>query len=956
MALPSKSIVIKGARQHNLKNLDLEIPRDRLVVITGLSGSGKSSLAFDTLYAEGQRRYVESLSTYARQFLEQMDKPDVESITGLSPAIAIEQRTTSHNPRSTVGTVTEVYDYLRLLYARVGHPHCYRCGKPIAAQTAQNIVDRLLTLPAGTAVHLLAPVVRDRKGECRREIEEMVRQGFVRARIDGTVRDLSAPITLAKTRKHTIEVVVDRILVKEGIAGRLTDSVELALKVGDGLLLASVTSAGGEKEEFLFSEKMACLDCGISLPELSPRMFSFNSPHGACPPCGGLGSRRVIDPDSVVSDPRLTIRQGAIAPWAKKSSLAFHQNLEAVADHYGFDLNAPFGKLDERARRLLLYGSGGEKIRFWYERGGRRHTYEKEFEGVIPALERRYREAELTEDREEIERFMGVRPCEACGGMRLRPESLAVTVEDLSIGQVCRLSIAGALRFFQDVHLTALEAEISRRVLKEIRDRLGFMVNVGLDYLTLDRAAGTLSGGEAQRIRLATQIGSGLVGVLYILDEPSIGLHPRDNRRLLETLKSLRDLGNTVIVVEHDRDTILAADTIVDLGPGAGIQGGYLVAFGSPAEILRHPDSLTGHFLSGRRKIPVPAKRRFPGERWLSLLGVKENNLKDIDVSIPVGLFTGITGVSGSGKSTLLMDVLYKALARELYHAGDRPGSYREIHGLEHIEKVVAIDQSPIGRTPRSNPATYTGVFTEIRSLFAQVPAARRRGFGPGRFSFNVKGGRCEVCQGDGIIKIEMHFLPDVYITCEACKGKRFNRDTLEILYKGRTIAEVLEMTVEEAREFFSPVPRVKEKLDILDQVGLGYLKLGQSATTLSGGEAQRIKLAKELSRRSTGRTVFILDEPTTGLHFADVEKLLEVLNRLVEAGNTVVVIEHNLDVMKAVDYLIDLGPEGGDLGGEVIAVGTPEEVAQIERSYTGQMLRELLSGRLPVTACATSN
>jgi len=674
MAPPSKSIIIKGARQHNLKNLDLEIPRDRLVVITGLSGSGKSSLAFDTLYAEGQRRYVESLSAYARQFLEQMDKPDVEFITGLSPAIAIEQRTTSHNPRSTVGTVTEVYDYLRLLYGRVGHPHCYRCGKPISAQTVQNIVDRLLALPAGSAVQLMAPVVRDRKGEFRREIEEMVRQGFVRARIDGTMRDLSAPIVLPKNRKHSIEVVVDRILIKEGVAGRLTDSVELALKVGDGVLLVSTLGTGGEEEEFLCSEKMACLDCGISIPELSPRLFSFNSPHGACPQCGGLGSRRVIDPDSVISDPRLTIRQGAIAPWAKRSSLAFYQSLAAVADHYGFDLNTPFGEFDERVRRLLLYGSGGEKIRFWYERAGRRQAYEKEFEGVIPALERHYREARSSEDREEMERFMGVRPCEACGGMRLRPESLAVTVGGLSIGQVCRLSLAGALEFFHDVPMTALEAEISRRVLKEIRDRLGFMVNVGLGYLTLDRAAGTLSGGEAQRIRLATQIGSGLVGVLYILDEPSIGLHPRDNRRLLNTLKSLRDLGNTVIVVEHDRDTILSADTIIDLGPGAGIQGGYLVACGSPAEILRHPDSLTGHFLSGRRQIPVPLRRRSARGGWLSLLGVRENNLKDVDVSIPLGVLTGITGVSGSGKSTLLIDVLYRALARELHRAADRPG------------------------------------------------------------------------------------------------------------------------------------------------------------------------------------------------------------------------------------------------------------------------------------------
>jgi excinuclease ABC subunit A len=925
--MASDRIVIRGAREHNLKNIDLEIPRDRLVVITGLSGSGKSTLAFDTIYAEGQRRYVESLSAYARQFLEQMEKPDVDSIEGLSPAISIEQKTTSRNPRSTVGTVTEIYDYLRVLYARVGTPHCPQCGQVIAAQTVQQMVDRVRTLPSGTRIVVLAPVVRGRKGEYRKLLFELRRQGFGRVRVNGTVRDLAEEIDLDKNKKHAIEVVVDRLVVRDTGAARLADSLETALRLAEGVVVVEVPDGG---QAWVFSERLACVRCGISFPEVSPRMFSFNNPYGACPACGGLGTRLELDPDLVVPDPRKSLAKGALAPWAGRESVYFRQTLSVLARKRRFSLETPWKDLSKATRELVLRGSG--------EDGG--------WDGVLGGLERRYKETTSEDTRLEIERYMSERPCPACGGGRLRPESLAVRVGDRAIHQVCALTIKDAGAFFDALALSEREQAIARRVLKEVRERLGFLQNVGLEYLTLDRAAGTLSGGEGQRIRLATQIGSSLVGVLYILDEPSIGLHQRDNRRLLDTLERLRDLGNTVLVVEHDEETIRAADHVIDLGPGAGELGGYVVATGTPAEIMADQKSLTGRYLSRELAIPVPAARRAGTGKTLTVHGAREHNLKGMPVRIPLGTFTCVTGVSGSGKSTLVNDILYRALAQVFHRAQDRPGTHDRIEGLQHLDKVINIDQSPIGRTPRSNPATYTGVFAFIRALFARTPDARARGYAPGRFSFNVKGGRCEACQGDGLVKIEMHFLPDVYVTCEVCKGKRYNRETLEIRYKGRNIAEVLEMTVREALAFFEPVPPVRQKLQTLHDVGLDYIRLGQAATTLSGGEAQRVKLSTELSRRATGRTLYILDEPTTGLHFADIQRLLDVLNQLVAQGNTVVVIEHNLDVVKTADHIVDLGPEGGEAGGRVVAAGTPEQLASdADVSYTGRFLASVLAG-----------
>jgi excinuclease ABC subunit A len=925
--MASDRIVIRGAREHNLKGLDLEIPRDQLVVITGLSGSGKSSLAFDTIYAEGQRRYVESLSAYARQFLEQMEKPEVDSIEGLSPAISIEQKTTSKNPRSTVGTVTEIYDYLRVLFARIGIPHCPTCRRPIAAQTVQQMVDRVLALPAGTRLLVLAPVVRGRKGEYKKLFFDLGRQGYSRVRVNGVIRELGADIDLDRHRKHTIEVVVDRLVVRDTLGSRLSDSLETALKLADGVVQVDLLDGG---EPLLFSERLACAECGVSLPEIAPRMFSFNSPYGACETCSGIGTRWEIDPDRLVPNPRRSLKDGALAAWAGRETVYFRQTLAILAKRHRFALDTPWEKLKKSVRDVVLFGE---------KDGG--------FEGVVAVLERRYRDTESEDARREVEHFMAERPCPACGGSRLRRESLGMRIAGRSIADVVRLTIKEASGFFSALTLTERETVIARRVLKEIRERLGFLRDVGLDYLTLERPAATLSGGEGQRIRLATQIGSSLVGVLYILDEPSIGLHQRDNRRLLETLKRLRDLGNTVLVVEHDEETIRSADFVIDLGPGAGELGGHLVAIGTPDEILANPDSLTGRYLSGALAIPVPAERRKGHGVALVIHNPREHNLTGTNVRIPLGTFTCVTGVSGSGKSTLVNDILYRALAQMLHRAQDRPGAHDRIEGAQHLDKVVDIDQSPIGRTPRSNPATYTGVFTFIRALFARTPDARMRGFQPGRFSFNVKGGRCEACQGDGLVKIEMHFLPDVYVTCDVCKAQRYNRETLDIHYKGKSIAEVLNMTVREALGFFDAVPAIRGKLQTLDDVGLDYIRLGQSATTLSGGEAQRVKLATELSRRATGRTLYILDEPTTGLHFADIQKLLEVLNRLVDHGNTVVIIEHNLDVIKTSDWVIDLGPEGGDEGGRVVAVGTPEEVAaQPERSYTGQFLQPVLRKR----------
>jgi excinuclease ABC subunit A len=935
----SDKIIIRGAREHNLKNISVEIPRDRLVVITGLSGSGKSSLAFDTIYAEGQRRYVESLSAYARQFLEQMEKPDVDTIEGLSPAISIEQKTTSRNPRSTVGTVTEIHDYLRLLFARAGRPHCYQCGKEIQSQTIQQIVDQIMALPPGTRLQLFSPVIRGRKGEYRKEFDHLRKSGYARVRVDGTIRDLSEEISLDKNKKHTLEVLVDRLAVKEGAAKRLADSLGTAMNLSEGIVKVEV--AGGE--ELVFSEKFACVDCGISYPEISPRMFSFNNPYGACPQCDGLGTTNYFDPDLIVPDPDLSIREGAIIPWQGRTSMYFHAILQSLVDHYQIDLYAPFKALSPQLQKIILYGSDGEQIKFYHDRGEQRHFYYRDFEGVIPQLERRYRETDSEIIREEMEKYMNLRPCPVCQGARLRKESLFVKVGGLNIHEVTEKSIRHALDFFARLELNPREREIARRILKEISERLGFLLNVGLDYLTLSRSSATLSGGESERIRLATQIGSGLVGVLYILDEPSIGLHQRDNARLLATLKRLRDLGNTILVVEHDEETIREADYVLDLGPGAGVHGGELVFQGTPQGLLQSEASLTGKYLSGKLKIPVPERRRKSRGRYLALVGASENNLKDITVKIPLGLLTCVTGVSGSGKSTLVIDTLYRGLAQKIYRSKEKPGKVREIQGLSDIDKVIEIDQSPIGRTPRSNPATYTGLFTPIRDLFAQLPESRARGYHAGRYSFNVKGGRCEACGGDGIIKIEMHFLPDIYVTCDVCRGKRYNRETLEVQYKGKNIWDVLDMTVEQALKFFENIPAIRAKLETLTDVGMGYIKLGQQATTLSGGEAQRVKLSRELSKRSTGKTVYILDEPTTGLHFDDIRKLLSVLNRLVESGNTVIVIEHNLEVIKTADHLIDLGPEGGDAGGQVIAEGTPEDLARNPHSYTGQFLKKIL-------------
>jgi excinuclease ABC subunit A len=928
--MASDRIVVRGAREHNLKNIDLEIPRDQLVVITGLSGSGKSTLAFDTIYAEGQRRYVESLSAYARQFLEQMEKPEVDSIEGLSPAISIEQKTTSRNPRSTVGTVTEIYDYLRVLFARIGVPHCPQCGRVISAQTVQQMVDRVLAQPVGSRLLVLAPVVRGRKGEYKKLFFDLRRQGYSRVRVNGTVRELTEEIDLDKNRKHTIEVVVDRLVVRDTVGSRLADSLETALRLADGVAQVDVVTADGTPagSSMTFSERLACADCGISLPEVSPRMFSFNSPYGACESCAGLGTRYEIDPERLVPDPERSLRQGALAPWAARESPYFKQTLQVLAKRYKFSLDTPWKALKKAVRDVVLHGD---------REGG--------FEGVVKVLERRYRDTESEDGRREIEFFMAERACPDCGGARLRRESLGLTIAGRSIADVVRFTIKEATRFFEALALNEREALIARRVLKEVRERLGFLRDVGLDYLTLDRPAGTLAGGEGQRIRLATQIGSSLVGVLYILDEPSIGLHQRDNRRLLDTLKRLRDLGNTVLVVEHDEETIRSADYVIDLGPGAGEHGGHVVAVGTPDEVMANPTSLTGRYLSGALTIAVPPVRRKGTGSFLVIHNPREHNLKGTGVKIPLGTFTCVTGVSGSGKSTLVNDILYRALAQMLHRAQERPGDHDRIEGAQHLDKVVDIDQSPIGRTPRSNPATYTGLFTFIRTLFARTPDARMRGYQPGRFSFNVKGGRCEACQGDGLVKIEMHFLPDVYVTCDVCKGRRYNRETLEIRYKGRSIADVLEMTVREGLEFFDAVPSIKSKLETLNDVGLDYIRLGQSATTLSGGEAQRVKLATELSRRATGRTLYILDEPTTGLHFADIQKLLDVLNRLVDQGNTVVIIEHNLDVIKTADWIIDLGPEGGDEGGRVVATGPPEAIArQADRSFTGQFLGPVLN------------
>ncbi|MBW2133867.1 MAG: excinuclease ABC subunit UvrA [Deltaproteobacteria bacterium] len=931
-------IRIKGAREHNLKNIDLELPRNKFIVITGVSGSGKSTLAFDTIYAEGQRRYVESLSAYARQFLELMDKPDVDFIEGLSPAIAIEQRRASQNPRSTVATATEIYDYLRLLFARLGTPYCYNCGRPIASQSIPQMVENLMSLPAGRRITILAPVLVNRKGEHHKLLQRLRQEGYTRVRVNGELFDLDEPLSLDKNKRHTIDVVIDRLIIKEGLEPRLTDSLELAGGLSDGVVKVDVV--GGS--ELLFSQRFACESCGISYPELTPQMFSFNSPQGACPECSGLGTQLVIDPELVVPDPELSIRDGAILPWANRNSVYLRHILEALEDHYHFSIRTPFLELAPQLQQVLLYGSGSERINFFFERNGRRIFEPRPFEGVITNLQRRYRETDSGLIREEIERFMTVQPCPACGGARLRREALAVRIDGVNIYDITGYTVGQAKAWFDGLQLSWQQMAIGRRILKEITERLRFLIDVGLDYLTLNRTTASLSGGEAQRIRLATQIGSKLMGVLYILDEPSIGLHQRDNLRLLQTLKTLRDLGNTVIVVEHDADTIRNADFVVDMGPGAGNQGGKVVFSGSPYRLSQDSHSLTGLYLSGARAISIPNQRRTP-QGYLTLEGARGHNLKDLTVSIPLGLLTCVTGVSGSGKSTLIMDTLYWALCQKFYRAKRRPQAYGRLHGLDQIDKVIHIDQSPIGRTPRSNPATYTGLFTLVRELFAQVPEARARGYKPGRFSFNVRGGRCEACNGDGVIKIEMHFLPDVYVNCEVCRGKRFNPSTLEIRYKGKNIAEVLQMTVDQAAEFFHAVPGLRSRLDTLREVGLGYIQLGQPATTLSGGEAQRIKLSRELSRRATGCTLYILDEPTTGLHFADIEKLLLVLNHLVEAGNSVIVIEHNLEVIKTADYVIDLGPEGGDAGGQLVAQGTPEEVARVAGSYTGQYLRPLL-------------
>jgi excinuclease ABC subunit A len=930
-------IVIRGARVHNLKNIDVEIPRNQLVVITGLSGSGKSTLAFDTLYAEGQRRYVESLSAYARQFLEQMERPEVESIEGLSPAIAIDQRSMTRNPRSTVGTVTEIYDYLRLLFAIIGDPFCPQCGHPISSRTLQQIMDVLLRLPQGTTLAIFSPIVRGKKGEYRKELDVLRSDGFVRVRIDGAMKELGEEIKLDRNKHHDIDVLVDRVVIKEGAEKRIIDSLEIASRLSEGII--KVEREGSPP--MVFSQKFSCIDCGFSFPEITPRMFSFNSPQGACPSCSGLGTRRFFDPSFIVPDPSLSLNEGAVLPWKRRGESFLRPVLEGLARHYKFDLDTPFGRLPKWVQHLLLHGSENEKISFRVKVRGRSHVFHQKFEGVIPELERRS-EADGDEV-EELEEFRNESVCPDCEGTRLKREVLSIRVGGRSIAEVTRGSVKEALDFVDHLELSSRSQKIAQGVLKEIQERLKFMMEVGLDYLTLDRTAATLSGGESQRIRLATQIGSSLVGVLYILDEPSIGLHPRDHLRLLETLKRLRDLGNTVIVVEHDEETIRAADHVIDMGPGPGEKGGQVVFGGSPKALMQAAHSLTGQYLSGRLSIPVPESRRSVGNHFLVVRGATANNLKNIDVQIPLGVFTCITGVSGSGKSTLLIDTLYCILAQRLYHSPQRCVPLRDIEGLEHVDKVVHVDQMPIGRTPRSNPATYTGLFQPIRDLFAQLPESKARGYLPGRFSFNVAGGRCEACRGDGMIRVEMHFLPNVYVTCEECHGKRYNRETLDIRYKGKTISEVLEMTAEDANEFFSTLPAIREKLQTLCEVGLGYLRLGQPATTLSGGEAQRIKLARELSKRETGRTVYILDEPTTGLHFADIQRLLDVLNRLTNRGNTVVVIEHNMEVIKSADYIIDLGPEGGEKGGEVVACGTPEELVRNPISYTGQFLKRKL-------------
>lgn len=938
--MANDKIVVKGARAHNLKNIDVTIPRDKFVVLTGLSGSGKSSLAFDTIYAEGQRRYVESLSAYARQFLGQMDKPDVDSIEGLSPAISIDQKTTSRNPRSTVGTVTEIYDYLRLLYARIGKPHCPTHGIEITSQTVEQMVDRIMEYEERTRLQILAPIVSGRKGEHVKLLNDMQKQGYVRVRVDGEIRELSEQIELDKNKKHSIEVVIDRIVVKSDIETRLADSLETALQLGEGKVIVDVIG----KEELLFSSNLACPECGFSIDELAPRMFSFNSPYGACPECDGLGAKMVVDPDLLIPDYRKSIDDGAFLAWAGSTSNYYPQFLKAVAEHYNIPQDVPVSELTKEQMKKLLYGTDGQKVRFVYENdfGARKEAYVP-FEGIVHNLERRYRDTASEMMREHIEGYMSAKPCNSCKGKRLRKESLAVTIGAKDIAYVTDLSIGEAAQYFQGLQLTEKEQTIANLILKEIVNRLGFLVNVGLEYLSLSRAAGTLSGGEAQRIRLATQIGSSLMGVLYILDEPSIGLHQRDNDRLIEALLHMRDLGNTLIVVEHDEDTMLAADYIIDIGPGAGIHGGQVISQGTPQEVMEDEQSLTGQYLSGKKFIEVPLQRRQTDERWLEVVGAKENNLRNINVKIPLGVFVAVTGVSGSGKSTFVNEILYKTLARDLNRAKTRPGEHKEIRGLNNIDKVIDIDQSPIGRTPRSNPATYTGVFDDIRDLYSTTNEAKVRGYKKGRFSFNVKGGRCEACRGDGIIKIEMHFLPDVYVPCEICKGKRYNRETLEVKYKGKNIAEVLEMTIEDGCKFFENIPRINRKLQTLLDVGLGYMKLGQPATTLSGGEAQRVKLAAELYRRSTGKTLYILDEPTTGLHADDIARLLHVLHRLVDSGESVLVIEHNLDVIKTADYLIDLGPEGGKGGGTIVATGSPEQVINVEGSYTGKYLSPIL-------------
>ncbi|MGZ9810062.1 excinuclease ABC subunit UvrA [Pseudoroseicyclus sp. H15] len=948
-----KNIEVRGAREHNLKNIDVDIPRDQLVVVTGLSGSGKSSLAFDTIYAEGQRRYVESLSAYARQFLDMMEKPDVDHISGLSPAISIEQKTTSKNPRSTVGTVTEIYDYMRLLFARCGTPYSPATGLPIEAQQVQDMVDRVMGMEEGTRAYLLAPIVRDRKGEYRKEMLELRKQGFQRVKVDGQFHELDDPPTLDKKFRHDIDVVVDRLVVREGLETRLADSFRTALDLADGIAILETAPTADEgeapePERFTFSEKFACPVSGFTIPEIEPRLFSFNAPFGACPECDGLGVELFFDERLVVPDITLKIADGAIAPWRKGKSPYFLQTIEAISKHYGVSKNARWKDLPENVQQVFLRGSGDEEIQFRYDEGGRVYQVKRVFEGVIPNMERRYRETDSSWVREEFEQYQNNRPCHACGGYRLRPEALAVKIAGLHVGQVVQFSIREAHQWVQEVpeSLSKQKNEIARAILKEIRERLGFLNNVGLDYLTLSRNSGTLSGGESQRIRLASQIGSGLTGVLYVLDEPSIGLHQRDNGRLLETLKNLRDQGNTVIVVEHDEEAIREADYVFDIGPGAGVHGGHVVAHGTPEEITADPKSLTGDYLAGRREIAVPAERRKGNGKKIQVVKATGNNLKDVTVDFPLGKFVCVTGVSGGGKSTLTIETLFKTASMRLNGARQTPAPCETIKGLEHLDKVIDIDQRPIGRTPRSNPATYTGAFTPIRDWFAGLPEAKARGYKPGRFSFNVKGGRCEACQGDGVIKIEMHFLPDVYVTCETCKGARYNRETLEIQFKGKSIADVLDMTVEDAQEFFKAVPSIREKMDALVRVGLGYIKVGQQATQLSGGEAQRVKLSKELSKRATGRTLYILDEPTTGLHFEDVRKLLEVLHELVEQGNSVMVIEHNLDVIKTADWLIDIGPEGGDGGGTLVATGTPEDVAEVAESHTGRFLGPMLKAR----------